>query len=99
MKIDTISEISEKDIKNLVDSAILARGKEYYREGRVRTIEISKDNLLHNYKVLSSINKKVKVAPVLKSNAYGHGIKEIAKSLQIGVGSVYQALRADQTAA
>ena len=29
----------------------------------------------------------------------GAGIKEIAKSLQIGVGSVYQALRAAQTAA
>ena len=29
----------------------------------------------------------------------GAGIKDIAKSLQIGVGSVYQALRADQTAA
>ena len=44
-------------------------------------IEISRDNLLHNYKVLSSINPKIKIAPVLKSNAYGHGMKEIAKIL------------------
>src|SRR3989344_1547554 len=44
-------------------------------------IEISRDNLLHNYRILSLINKKVKITPVLKSNAYGHGIKEIAKIL------------------
>lgn len=41
-------------------------------------IEISKNNLISNYKYLSS---KIKIAPVLKSNAYGHGIVEIAKDL------------------
>jgi alanine racemase len=44
-------------------------------------IEVSKDNLLHNLKVLSKINPKVKIAPVLKSNAYGHGLTIVAKAL------------------
>lgn len=44
-------------------------------------IELSKNNLLHNYKYLCSLNKKVKIAPVLKSNGYGHGILEVAKIL------------------
>ncbi|MBI2017839.1 alanine racemase [Candidatus Daviesbacteria bacterium] len=53
-------------------------------------IEVSKANLIHNYKYLSSLNeqssrasrtKKIKVAPVIKSNGYGHGIVEIAKIL------------------
>jgi alanine racemase len=45
-------------------------------------IEISKTNLTHNYNFLSSINKQILVAPVLKSNAYGHGISIIAKELE-----------------
>lgn len=44
-------------------------------------IEISKDNLINNYKRLSSINKEIKIAPVLKSNAYGHGLIQVAKVL------------------
>ncbi len=37
-------------------------------------IEISKEALISNYRYLSKVNHKVKIAPVLKSNAYGHGI-------------------------
>lgn len=44
-------------------------------------IELSAKNLIHNYQYLSSFDRKLKVAPVLKSNAYGHGILEIAKIL------------------
>lgn len=44
-------------------------------------IKISKSNLIANYKYLSSINRKIQVAPVLKSNAYGHGIVQVAKVL------------------
>src|SRR5438552_2570091 len=44
-------------------------------------VEVSRENLLANYKYLSRINPKVKVAPVLKSNAYGHGIVLVAKIL------------------
>src|SRR5579872_1461821 len=44
-------------------------------------ISISKINLLGNYKHLSNKSKNIKILPVLKSNAYGHGIVEIAKIL------------------
>jgi alanine racemase len=37
-------------------------------------ILISRSSLLHNYQYLSSINPQIKIAPVLKSNAYGHGL-------------------------
>ncbi len=60
-------------------------------------IEISKNNLLNNYKYLSSLNSKIKVAPVLKSNAYGHGLIPVAMSLDSAdcpffcVDSIYEA--------
>lgn len=53
--------------------------KKEYRT--LNTIEISRNNLLRNLRYLSSINRRVKIAPVLKSNAYGHGIVEVAKVL------------------
>lgn len=48
-------------------------------------IEISQQNLIRNYKYLSSLNKKTKIAPVLKSNAYGHGLNLVAKILDSGL--------------
>lgn len=60
-------------------------------------IELDQKNLIHNYKYLSSINKKIKIAPVLKSNAYGHGLVLTAKILEklnpplICVDSLYEA--------
>jgi alanine racemase len=62
-------------------------------------IEISKANLTDNYKYLSSINKNLRVAPVLKSNAYGHGIEIVAKQLDklncqfFCVDSLYEAYK------
>lgn len=47
----------------------------------LKKIEVSKSNLLHNFRYLSSLNKKVKIAPVVKSNGYGHGITNVAKIL------------------
>ncbi len=44
-------------------------------------IEVSFFTLRNNYKYLSLLNKNIKVAPVLKSNAYGHGINELAKKI------------------
>lgn len=56
--------------------------KKFKREYQtLNRIEISKKNLIGNYKHLSSLQKGVKIAPVLKSNAYGHGILEIARIL------------------
>lgn len=44
-------------------------------------IEVSSNNLLHNCLYLSSLDKKVSIAPVVKSNGYGHGIVNVAKIL------------------
>lgn len=45
-------------------------------------IEISKDNLIHNIKQFKNfIGNNVKIAAVIKANAYGHGDKEVAKVL------------------
>lgn len=46
-------------------------------------IEISKQNLLHNFEALKSLTKPgTKIAAVIKANAYGHGQNEIAKVLE-----------------
>lgn len=44
-------------------------------------IEIVADNLLSNLKFLQNFNKDLEIIPVLKANAYGHGLKEVAKIL------------------
>lgn len=63
----------------------------------LNVVEISKKRLISNYKYLSSINKNIKIAPVLKSNAYGHGIVEVGTILDklnpvfFCVDSIYEA--------
>lgn len=44
-------------------------------------IEVSKNRLLDNYKYLSSLSPNIKIAPVLKSNGYGHGLIIVARIL------------------
>lgn len=62
-------------------------------------IYISKSRLISNYKTLSKINPKIKITPVLKSNAYGHGISEVGKIVNkldtpfVCVDSLYEALQ------
>jgi len=46
-------------------------------------VELNQFSLRDNFQYLSCINNYIKVAPVLKSNAYGHGINLIAKQLDI----------------
>jgi alanine racemase len=71
-------------------------GRQYYPLNR---LEISQKKLIKNYQHLSSINKNIKVAPVLKSNAYGHGLVEVAKILDplqppfFCVDSLYEAYK------
>ncbi len=45
-------------------------------------VYISKQKLYDNYDYLSSLHPLLQIAPVLKSNAYGHGIAEIGSLLQ-----------------
>ncbi len=42
---------------------------------------IYRDNILHNLRAYQKLCPNVKFAPVLKSNAYGHGLVEVAKIL------------------
>lgn len=61
-------------------------------------VEISKENLLSNYKYLSK-KSSLPIAPVLKANAYGHGLIEIARLFEklkppfICLDSFYEAYR------
>ena len=51
-------------------------------------ITISHAALLVNHRYLSSLDNQIQVAPVLKSNAYGHGLPFVAKALD-GVGAPF----------
>ncbi len=55
--------------------------KKFFRSSYtpLNTIVISRKNLLHNYRYISSINPSIKIAPVVKSNGYGHGIAIVGK--------------------
>ncbi|NRA65184.1 MAG: alanine racemase [Pseudobacteriovorax sp.] len=44
-------------------------------------IEISRSAIEHNFKVLSGSGKDAQFMPVIKSNAYGHGLEEVANIL------------------
>ena len=44
-------------------------------------IEIQEKNLLHNLRLLQEQKPKSQIIPVLKANAYGHGLKELCKIL------------------
>lgn len=63
----------------------------------LNTVTISKTHLLENYATLAKYNNAYAIAPVLKSNAYGHGLVEAAKILDsvgapfFGVDSLYEA--------
>lgn len=47
----------------------------------LNTITLSKNALRYNYRYFKKLHKEAEVCPVLKSNAYGHGLIEIAKML------------------
>jgi len=61
-------------------------------------IEISKSALLHNADLFAKLSEKA-VIPVLKGNAYGHGIEQVATALKggsfpyIAVDGYFEALR------
>ncbi len=48
----------------------------------LNVLEISKERLHQNAQTLININPNIKISPVLKSNAYGHGIELIGKELE-----------------
>lgn len=61
-------------------------------------IMVSGKALTHNYRYFASLNPQAKVCPVLKANAYGHGLTQIAEFVDnqldapfICVDSLYEA--------
>lgn len=59
---------------------LLRRGNNSYSP--LISVEISKENLLHNLNQYRTLAPKGNIAPVLKSNAYGHGLLEVAAILE-----------------
>lgn len=63
------------------------------------TVGISKENLLHNLHTYQQAHPGLRIAPVLKSNAYGHGLAVVAELLDkediafFMVDSLYEARR------
>ena len=47
----------------------------------LNTIEINKNNIIHNFQVLQKLQPTHTIIPVVKSNAYGHGLKQICSIL------------------
>jgi alanine racemase len=46
------------------------------------TVKISRNQLVHNLREFMKIAPKGTIAPVLKSNAYGHGLTEVARIIE-----------------
>ena len=63
----------------------------------LNTLTIFPDKLTHNFEILSKLHNGIQPVPVLKSNAYGHGIKILAPLLAqydipfVCVDSLYEA--------
>ncbi len=64
-----------KRIKNILSSV----SRNNYKT--LNTIEISKKRLIHNYNLIKKQNKGFNIIPVLKANAYGHGLIQVGEIL------------------
>ncbi|CAO5678059.1 MAG: Alanine racemase [Holosporales bacterium] len=58
---------------------------------------LSKANLIHNFTVIKNAAKNSRIISMVKANAYGHGIRSVAKTLDLytdffGVASIDEAL-------
>lgn len=53
-----------------------------YHYSPLITVEISKSRLIHNLEQFQDLTEHHSVAPVLKSNAYGHGLVEVAQIIE-----------------
>ena len=51
------------------------------KDDKVTWLEINKKNLLHNVEEFKKIAPNSEIWPVVKSNAYGHGLNEVVKLL------------------
>ncbi len=82
-------------IRKSIDSLLRKLEKEYATHSR---IEVSKSAILHNLNLFMQLSGKSAI-PVLKGNAYGHGVALVAKALQaeklpyIAVDGYFEACR------
>lgn len=82
-------------LRNKISKLVKHLEKEYVTHNR---IEVSRSALLHNLSVFRQFSGK-QVIPVLKGNAYGHGIELVTRSLKneslpyIAVDGYFEALR------
>lgn len=82
-------------LRATVDHFLRRFEKEFLTHNR---IEVSRSALLHNLDVFAGLSGK-EVMPVLKGNAYGHGIEQVAEALKtrhlryIAVDGYFEALR------
>lgn len=63
-------------IRSTVNKIIRRFEKEYET---LNLIEISEENLIHNYELFQKLFPNQEIWPVIKSNAYGHGIDQISQ--------------------
>lgn len=54
----------------------------YPRVTPMNTIYIDRSAILHNYSLLQKLQPQADVFPVIKSNAYGHGLKQVTQILE-----------------
>ncbi len=64
------------------------------------TAKVSKQALLHNVNVVRNLAPEAKILAMVKANAYGHGLVQVAKALTtvdaLGVASIEEALQIRQ---
>jgi alanine racemase len=71
-------------------------------ELRPTHLEVDLDRLAHNYRVIAAHVAPAQVMPILKANAYGHGLVAVAKKLEqvgapyVGVAYLEEGLRLRQ---
>lgn len=64
---------------NVLSALRALRGRGAKKENHLLRVEVSASALEHNTKVFKGVIKDRKLAIVLKSNAYGHGLREAGK--------------------
>lgn len=76
-KISNLIDSTKKIVKNILPKFQLRKFK------TLNQIELSGPNLINNFNLIQSKHPNFQIIPVLKSNAYGHGITQIGRLLNL----------------
>jgi alanine racemase len=66
-------------IRRRIKTLLSSVSKNKYKT--LNIIEVSKSRLIHNFEYIQGQNPGFSLIPVLKANAYGHGLKQVGKIL------------------